>query len=155
MMDTYDIPGLLETHLKNDNNLSYVESIEILCYPHDPLPAFDIYCVCISPNKRIKNLIANRTNQIEIGFDIVIIVRNFHSRNSIIGKNPGEIGILKMVEDIDQSIFSFGENTAGLDIRFDETSEPVSYSNIPVPQRAGFFREHILPYSVRINPGTF
>jgi hypothetical protein len=153
-MTPYELPEALETWLQNHTKLSYIDTVDILLYPEDSLPAFQDYCICISPSNFHQALIANRTNQITIGIDIVCIVRNFHARTSIIG-TAGQPGIMKMIEDVKLSLFQYGESTRELDIRYDETSKPVQFKNTKFKEREGFFREHILPYEVRLYPKNF
>lgn len=155
-MQTYDIPEALESHFQTDPDLAYIEGVNIGDYPIDPLPEFENWAIQISTNSRDENLKAVRTSQIEFSLDIVCIVRNFHPRKSIIGKAPGEIGILKMVEDVALSIRKFlTDNIENLDVRYDETSKPVDYKTTSLKEREGLFREHILPFSVRLNAKSF
>jgi len=153
-MTPYKLLETLETWLKTDTTLTYIEAVYIDLYPSDTLPTFENYCICISPTNRDKDLIANRLEQLTIGVDIVCIVRNFNQRLSIIGTESGQVGIMKMIEDVSLSLFNFGEATTNLDIRYDET-QPVEYKNKKYKDREGFFREHILPYSVRLKPKIF
>jgi hypothetical protein len=145
-----------KTHFEADVNLSYLEKIPIRKYTRGSLPEFEDYALIISPKSRKKQLIANRLQQITVSLEFVIVVRNFDDLLSIIGENPGEIGYLKAIEDIEDSISAFQENnTDSLTVLYDEMDEPVDFSYHRFGEREDFFHEIILPYTVRLSPIEF
>jgi hypothetical protein len=151
-----DLITALKTHFEADSSLSFLESISIRKYTRDSLPGFTNYCLIISPKSRKKQLIANRLQQLTVTIEFVIVVRNFHNTLSIVGEIPGQIGYLKAIEDIENSISAFQENnTESLTVLYDEMDEPVDFSYHRFQEREDFFHEIILPYTVRLSPIEF
>ena len=148
----------LKEHLQTDTNLSYIEAVVICKHPTDPpqFPPFNKYCILISPFSRQNKLIALRAKQLNAKVDVVCVVRNFNQELSIIGETTPDIGIIKMIDDVEESLFVFGENNReNLAINYDEMTEPVDFKTKFNKEREAFFHEHALPYKAKFKKETF
>ena len=154
--DPISLLNSIKTHLENDSNISYIETVSIQQYKKENLPEFDKYALLVSLSKDFEELIANRTRQKTCLLEIVCIVRNFDSSKSLIGTGAGETGIIRTVKLVKQSLFEFGEaHPDELVILYDEMGTPVDFKFHKFPVREDFFHEVIIPYEVRLKHTTF
>jgi hypothetical protein len=157
-MDYIGLLKEIKTHLQTDANLTYIENVTIRKHPTDPpqFPSFDKYCILISPFSRQNKLIALRAKQLNAKVDVVCVMKNFDQELSIIGNTLPNIGIIKMIDDVEESLFVFGENNLeSLEINYDEMTEGVDFKTKFNKEREAFFHEHALPYKVKFKKKTF
>ncbi len=153
-MDILQLMNDIETAFEADSGISYNETVKIAEYKPELLPAFDIYCIVISPVSDGDKLISNGMKERTCKLEINCVVRNFNEENSLLasGSTFGQVGIIKFVDDVRKALFNFGEaNRDKVTILHDEMEEHVNYKKmVQLPERDGFFREVVIPYSVRL-----
>ena len=99
---------------------------------------------------------AIRSKQLNVSVDVVCVVRNFDQELSIIGNITPNIGIIKMIDDVELSLFTFCEtNQENLSINYNEMTEAVDFKSNFNKEREAFFHEHALPYKVKFKKQTF
>jgi hypothetical protein len=144
----------LETYLKADNDLSYIETIVPGDYDID-FPDFDTYAVMLDPESIQIGLRSIKRAQEKSSLSVICIVRNYDPVLSLTGAGYNEetevqeTGIIKMTYDVYYSIQAFLEANKGtLDVDCTEVEEPISLKNAK-KERAGFYREVVIPLNIK------
>lgn len=157
-MDILDLITNLKNHLAADASLSFVETIGKKFFTPETVPPFQTYCIIISPAARHDVSTTIFLDEKVYVFDIVCIVRNFdfHSNpteESVYGYQSGFIGILKMIQLVDESLFNFvKEYQDHITVTTEERSLPVNFKNKEIPGMEGKFHIFPIPFQVRLQP---
>jgi hypothetical protein len=141
----------LKSYLESDTSLDYIETVAIRKYSPDALPPFDTYCIVISPHSRGKKSIANRLEQKVLGLDVYCIVRNFDPVLSLVGEPPDQVGIIKMIDDVEKSLRQFViDKQPDVCLYLDEVDEDIDFTSREVEGREDFVHEFPIPFSVKL-----
>ncbi|MGD2087265.1 MAG: hypothetical protein PVH61_13860 [Candidatus Aminicenantes bacterium] len=152
-MNLKQLQNMLKAYLEGDGDISYVEVVTVRKYTKKALPAFQDYCIIISPKTRQKKRLSNHIYQYIYSLDIVCIVRNFNPELSLSGEPPDPTGIITMVDDVTTSLTGFfKQNKTTIDVFGDEVSEDVSYDSHQFPDREDHYHETIIPIKVAMKP---
>lgn len=154
MNDMLSLLTGLETHLKGDETLEYIETIVPGDYEYD-FPDFDTYALLLDPRSIQFGLRSIKRSQEKASLFVICIVRNYDPVLSLTGAGfneeteTQETGIIKMTYDVYYSIQAFLEaNKATLDVDFTEMEEAISLKSTK-KERAGFYREVVIPLSIK------
>jgi hypothetical protein len=144
----------LEDHIKGDSTLDYVEAREIRKFDIRDLPQFKDCAVIISPKAKPRQFIAQDVEEPKLEVMVRCVVRiQSDKRAAVVGETPGNVGIMKLVRDVEASLFRFFETYADdLEYLGDEMENDVDYENEEHAESDLFFYIVPVPVTIRLKP---
>jgi hypothetical protein len=143
----------IKTHLAADETFPPDTVVDVLQHPVD-FPAMDRYALVISPKRISFALTHNRVIQETNTLDAAAIVTNFDPALSITGDAPGEVGLIRFVYLLRESLTRFFEaHKESLDVTYTETGDADLTAG--PSERKGFYREAVIPLTVKYKINKF